>query len=58
MQNRSHEPDRHQQKIASLYQKLVANKSAAETIRATYQTILNILEKVLNNNLHINYVQY
>ncbi|KAK0094790.1 hypothetical protein PV326_009973 [Microctonus aethiopoides] len=45
MQNHSHEPDRHQQKIASLYQKLVANKSAAETIRATYQTILNILEK-------------
>lgn len=46
-QNRLREPDRHQQKIEMLYQKIVANKNAADTIRITYQTMLNILEKVM-----------
>lgn len=45
-QGRLREPDRRRQKIASQYQKAVANTDAAENIRATYQTIINILEKV------------
>lgn len=45
-QNRLREPDRHQQKLAALYQKYVANRNYAESIRTTYLAMVKILKKV------------
>ncbi|XP_057335272.1 uncharacterized protein LOC130674025 isoform X2 [Microplitis mediator] len=44
-QNRLREPDRHQQKLAALYQKYVANRNYAESIRTTYLAMVKILKK-------------
>ncbi|XP_044588858.1 uncharacterized protein LOC123268043 [Cotesia glomerata] len=44
-QNQLRDPDPHQQKLASLYQKYVANRNAAESIRNTYLAMIKILKK-------------
>lgn len=52
-QNQLRDPDPHQQKLASLYQKYVANRNAAESIRNTYLAMIKILKKVQSNGIWI-----